>query len=162
MSSIDSTPHPPPTVAPTEPESPEAGRRAGYVAAIAVNLILLWVAHHLLEWGWPRFLTDEFDDVLPILTLSIVATIVANALFVVFDPKWFQHLANLVTSAIALVCAVVVSRVFPFDFTDYATDWTWLARLVVVLGIVGTAIAVVVNAVSVVLDVARAGRSAAR
>jgi hypothetical protein len=159
MSPIDSAPQPSPAVTPTEPESPPAGRRAGYVAAIVVNLVLLWIVHHLLDWDWPRFLTDEFDDVLPVLTASIIATIVANAVFVVFDPPWFRHLANVVTSAIALACAVVVSRVFPFDFSDYATDWTWLARLVVVVGVVGTAVAVVVNTVSLVLDVARAGRS---
>jgi hypothetical protein len=158
MSPTDSLTHPPPIV---DPAAAAPGRRVGYVASIVINLVLLWVVHHLLEWGWPRFLTDDFEDVLPILTLSIVASIAANVLFVVVDADWFQHLCNLVTAAIAVAVGIVTYQVFPFDFADYATDWAWLARLLIVLGTAGTAIAVVVNAVSLVVDAVRAWRPTA-
>ena len=40
-------------------------RRVGYMAAAVVNTVMLWVANHLLGWGWPPFLTRSFEDLLP-------------------------------------------------------------------------------------------------
>lgn len=40
----------------------QATRRVGYVAAAVVNGGMLWVANHLLGWGWPPFLTSSFED----------------------------------------------------------------------------------------------------
>ena len=48
-----------------QPRSP-AARRFGYLVAIGVNLVLLYVVNNLLEWGVPEFLTDDFERVLPI------------------------------------------------------------------------------------------------
>ena len=129
--------------------TPAPGRRFGYVIAIAMNAVGLWVARHLLQWGWPRFLTDEFDQLLPILTVSFVAGMVANGLFVLADPPRFKALCNAVTSVISVVVAVRTWQVFPFDFSTYAYDWTWVARVVIVLAAVGSAIAVVANLIAV-------------
>lgn len=142
--------------APTAPSPPEqrertavppaaSGRRAGYVATVIVNAVLLWISHQLLDWGWPRFLTDDFDEVLPIVSASFVAAIVANLAFVVYDPRWFSSLLEALTSAISLAAGIVVLRVFPFDFSSYARDWSWLVRTVIVVGIVATAITLVVH-----------------
>ena len=45
--------------------APAPGRRSGYVVAVAINAALLWVTHQLLDWGWPRFLTEDFEELLP-------------------------------------------------------------------------------------------------
>ena len=62
--------------------TPAPGRRGGYVIAIAMNAVGLWVTRRLLEWGWPRFLTDDFKQLLPILTVSFVAGMAVNAVLV--------------------------------------------------------------------------------
>ena len=129
--------------------TPAPGRRGGYVIAIAMNAVGLWVTRRLLEWGWPRFLTDDFDELLPILTVSFVAGMVVNALFVVADPPRFKALCNVVTSVISLVVAVRTWQVFPFDFSSYAFDWTWVARVLIVIAAVGSGIAVVANLIGV-------------
>jgi hypothetical protein len=136
---------------------PAAERRAGYVAAAIVNSVLLWVAHQLLDWGWPSFLTPEFDEVLPIVSASFVASIVANVLFVVHDPPWFRSLLDAVTSAISLTAGIRVLQVFPFDFSTWGTDWSWLVRTVLVVGVVATAIAVVVHTVRLLDEAIRLG-----
>lgn len=41
-------------------------------------------------------------------------------------------------------------QVFPFDFAGYATDWSWLLRVAVIVGVVGTGIGVVVHLVKLV------------
>ena len=139
--------------------APEQGRRAGYVIAVAINAVLLWVSHQLLDWGWPRFLTGDFEELLPVITLSLVASMVVNALFVVADPPWFKSLCNVVTSAISLAVAVRTWQVFPFDFSSYAVDWSTMARVVVIVAAVGSAIATVVNLVNVPRELARSGRT---
>ena len=130
--------------------TPAPGRRGGYVIAIAMNAVGLWVTRRLLEWGWPRFLTDDFERLLPILTVSFVAGMVVNALFVVADPPRFKALCNMVTSVISLVVAVRTWQVFPFDFSSYAFDWTWVARVLIVIAAVGSGIAVVANLIGLV------------
>ena len=125
------------------------GRKVGYVVAVAINAVLLWVSHQLLEWGWPRFLTEDYEQLLGIITASFVATIIANALFVLADPPWFKALANTATSAISFAVAWRTWQVFPFDFSTYARDWSTLVRVILVVAMVGTAIATVVNLVLV-------------
>ena len=139
---------------PTVTESRRPGRRFGYLVAAAINGVLLWVFHQLLDWGWPKFLTDDFEQVLPILSVSLVATIVANLLFVAYDPRWFRALAESVTSALSLASAVRMWQVFPFDFSTMARDWSTLARVLIAVGIAGLVIAVVANVVTFLVAVA--------
>lgn len=122
------------------------GSRIGYLVAIGLQAFFLWVAHQLLEWGWPSFLTADFDEVLPWVTASLVASMVVNACFLVKDDGWFRALGDATTAAFGLASAIVTWQVFPFDFSGWDTDWSWLVRLVVAVGIVGSAIALVVNA----------------
>lgn len=129
---------------------PDAGRRAGYVVAVIVNGILLWVAHQLLDWGWPGFLTQDFDRLLPLLTVSFVVSMVVNTAYLARDRGRFRAFAEGFDAAIALVVSIQTWDVFPFDFTGYDHDWTWLARTLLVIAIVGTTIALVVHLVRLV------------
>jgi hypothetical protein len=140
------------TTSPTTERSGRSasGRRAGYVITAAINAAVLWIAHQLLDWQWPRFLTDEFADVLPLITISCIASIVTNLAYVWYDPAWFKSSGNLVTSGIDLIVAIQMYVVFPFDFSTYATNWSWLARTVLIVVIVGTSITVIVELVRLV------------
>jgi hypothetical protein len=130
----------------------------GYAVAIGVNLLGLYVAHHLLVWGWPAFLTQQYDQLLPIITLSIVATIVANVAFLVYDAPWFKSLANAITAAIAFVVALRTYQVFPFDFSSYAHDWSTPVRLVIVLTMAGASIGCLVESIRFLTWPLRAAR----
>ncbi len=129
------------------------GRRFGYFVAAAVNAVVLWIAHHLLEWEWPRFLTADFDEVLPILSASLVAAIVVNLLWVVHDPPWLKALGNVVTSAFGVAVGVRTWQVFPFDFSTYSIDWSTLIRVAVAVGVIGSAIGLIVHVVRLVAAV---------
>jgi hypothetical protein len=137
--------------APTGSRRPTpAARRFGYVVAIAVNGTMLWVAHQLLGWGWPDFLTDDFDEVLWLLSASFLAGIVVNACFLLYDRGRFRALGDLVTALFGLLVSLRVWDVFPFDFSGYDNDWSWLFRVGLVVAIGGTAIAIIVNVVKLV------------
>jgi hypothetical protein len=124
---------------------PAHSARPGYVAAIVVQAAMLWVANHLLEWGWPSFLTSSFEQVLPWIAASIIVSMAVNACFIVWDRGWFRALGDTATATMGVAVGVVTWDVFPFDFSGWGTDWTWLVRLVVAVGIVGSAISVLVN-----------------
>ncbi len=125
-----------------------AAPRLGYLVAAALNGEFLWVAHQLLDWEWPGFLTAEFDDLLPIVTVSFILSIVANLVYV-FDDGWpIKPVGELVTTVIGFVVALRTWQVFPFEFTG--NDWSWLARVVLIVAMVGTVIGSIAALVTLV------------
>ncbi len=129
---------------------PVAVRRFGYVVAIVVNAVMWYLAHQLPDWEWARFLTSDFDRILPWIDVSFGATIATNILFLAYDPRWFRSIGSIITSAISLGLAIRTLQVFPFDFSTYDVDWSWLARLVTIVAIVGTIIGLIAEAVRLV------------
>lgn len=125
---------------------PSAGaKRFGYVIGIVFNVAMYYVAHRLLEWEWPSFLTTEFNDVLPYLSVSLIAGMITNALFIGYDAAWFKSVSNIVTSVISFVVGVQMYQVFPFDFSGYETDWAKIFRFAIVVGLVAIVMAVLVE-----------------
>ena len=124
--------------------------RAGYVVAAVVNLGALWLVNQLLGWGWPPFLTPEFEDLLPIIDVSLVASAVVNLCWACWDPTWFRHLGQIGLNLVSLVVAVRTWQIFPFDFSS--STWETVTRMLVGLCIFGIVIATVVEAVKLVVD----------
>ncbi len=61
------------TTAPsTTTGSTEGTRRFGYFVAIVVNLVLLWVVQNILTWDVAPFLTDDFEILIPITSVSLM------------------------------------------------------------------------------------------
>lgn len=136
-----------PPAAPERPpvRMPTPVRRFGHLVAAMANVVLLWVAHQLLDWGWPGFLTEEFELVLGLVTASFIASIVVNLALAVRPGGRFRVLTDLVTAGFGLAVGLRMLEVFPFDFSGYANDWSGLATLAIVVGILATGIAIVVN-----------------
>ena len=122
---------------------PIPNRRPGYVIAIVVNAVLLWVANNLLAWEWPKFLTDDFAQVLPYINLSLAATMAANLIWLAFDPAWFRSLLQIGLNLIAILVSLRMYAVFPFDFSAYTGNWETVARILIVIAVVASAIGVV-------------------
>lgn len=122
---------------------PTAARRFGYSLAVVGNAVGLWLVHQLLDWHWPAFLTADFREVLPLLSASLVAGLVANVVFHVRDRGVVRALGDGVTSALGIAVSVRLLQVFPVDFTGYDRDWSGLVRVLLVVGIVGSAIGLV-------------------
>lgn len=129
-------------------------RRGGYMVAIIVNVVLLWVAHNLLAWDLLPFVTADFADVLPLITLSVVTTIAANVAYVGYDPTWLRALGDALTTAVSLLATVRLLTVFPFDLSTGTLDAA--VRGVLWLVVIGSGIAVVVNLVRGVTALIRA------
>jgi hypothetical protein len=130
-----------------EREVREGGRRAGYVATAIVNLIVLYIMNNLLLWHVP-FLTDSFVAPLAIMNISLLATVAANLLFLVFDPEWFRLLVRLGLNLVALAAMYTLYIIFPFDFG--VAGWDTIVRITLVLGMVGVSIGTIVDFIRLV------------
>jgi hypothetical protein len=96
-------------------EPREWGRTSGYIASIVIDMILLYVVQHLVDWNVP-WITPAWSDVVWAVNLSLTASIVANALLLAYDRPWFHRLVEVITTALALVTAYWIYLVFPFNF----------------------------------------------
>lgn len=132
------------------------GTTAGYVAAAVVNAILLVAVNSDALWNWLTFVTPDVGLVLPIVRLSLTAAIVVNLAYVVYDARWFHAATQVVVLAINLRATVRILRVFPFDFSGYDLPWATVVRVVLIVALVGIAIAMVVEVVRFIGAVARA------
>lgn len=130
---------------PAKPRPSPAARRAGYVVAIALNLALLGVIHAWPGWRELSFLTEETTRVLPWVTAQLGVAIAWNLLWLVRDPRWSRALGDVVTSALGVVVTAQILTVFPFAFDDDGASWETVARVVLWVGLVGSAIGVVAN-----------------
>ena len=144
MTSASAPVRPPAPASPPATNLGPAARRFGHGLAIVLNAAALWLVHQLVGWGWPGFLTDAFAEVLPVLSASLVAQIVANVVFLARDRGRVRALGDLVTSAFGIAVSLQLLRVFPFTFAGYDHDWAWLVRVVLLVGVIGSAIGAVV------------------
>lgn len=140
------------SAAPEQPRGrvPTSAKRVGYLVAAALNGVLLWAAHQLLDWGWPGFLTTDFERVLGLVTASIIASMAVNLALAVNHRGRARAFGDLVTAAFAMAVGLRFWEVFPFDFTGYATDWSTAMRIALGLGIAATGIAIIANLVKLV------------
>ena len=120
---------------------PTSSRRPGYVVGALVNAALLWLVHVWPGWEAMPFLTADMQQVLGLVDASLVAGVVVNAAHLVRDPDWLTPAGNLVTTTFGLAAAVRILRVFPFDLDP---GWAAVARVVLVVAVVGSAIALLV------------------
>ena len=134
---------PPVTTARRQPLKPRPApgvRRFGYVVAATANALVLYLVNDRPGWDAVPFLTDDTTLVLGAVNASIAAGLVANLLYLLADPPRLRALGDAVTTAVGLYAMVRVWQVFPFDVTD---GWTTLLRVLLVVGIAGSGIALV-------------------
>lgn len=133
-----------------------AARRLGYLAAIAINVLLIFAINEWPGWREVSFLTDETTSVIPLVNAALVISVVINAIYLVADPRWLRALGEAVNAAVSFVVILVVFTVWPFDFSAWSFDWTMLVQIMGVIGLVGSLVAVITNLVTFTREVGRA------
>jgi hypothetical protein len=140
----------------TSPASPvlaakeRAARKIAYGASVVVNLVMLFVINNLLEWDWFRFLTTDFGPMLWLINVSLVATVLINLVWLGYDPVWFRSLSQIGLNLISAVVTIRMYQVFPFDFSAYEFNWAPVARLAIILTMVGLALGTITELVKLV------------
>ncbi|MEU5264660.1 hypothetical protein [Amycolatopsis sp. NPDC021455] len=124
---------------------PVRTRRAGYLVGVVANSVLLVLVNAWPGWEVLPFLTPAFPTVLGLVDLALVAGLVTGLVQLWQDPEWLVALDGVVTSCAGLAALVRLWQVFPFDFTGTTFDWALTVRIVLVVGLAGTAIGLLVQ-----------------
>lgn len=121
---------------PGRPRRSAAARRTGYAIAALVNAALLYGVNVWPGWQVVPFLTDELEQVLGLLNLSLVIGIGVNLVYLFRDPPRLRALGDLITTGVGLLVMLRLWQVFPVDLDP---GWALLARAMLGLGILGSA-----------------------
>jgi len=125
-----------------------AARRVGYLVGIVVSAALLFVLNGQPGWQALPFLTSDTSEVIGLVNLSLAVSLAVNVVYLFYDPPWLKSLGDLITSGVGLVVAVRIWQVFPFAFHGSSAWWSTAVRVLLILAIAGSAIGIVVQAVS--------------
>jgi hypothetical protein len=139
----------------TKSRTPVA-RRAGYVIAVLVNTLLIYLINVWPGWDVLPFLTSGMTQVLPLINLSLVAGVAVNLVYLAHDARWLVAAGGLVINGIGLAAVVRMWQVFPFDFAA-GSAWQTVVRVLLLLAMAGSVIGIVVQIVTLLR--AAAGRS---
>lgn len=120
-------------------------RRFGYTVAVVVNLVLVWVVQNIVEWDIVPFLTEEFEQVVPITIFSLVLSAIANVVFLFKDTGRFKKAVDILTTGVTFVVVVRTYQVFPFELESAF----WL-RVLMILVAVAIAAAVLAQLIQLI------------
>ena len=139
----------------SKPRPTVSARRVGYLIAVLVNVVGLWVLNVYPGWGTLPFLTADTIHALGLVSAAMIVNLAANIVFLFRDGPSLKSLGDLVTTAVALAALLKVWSVFPFAFGDFFFGYAeQIARAVLVVSIIGTAVAIIVQLVLLVRNLA--------
>lgn len=122
------------------PSTTSPAARTGDLGSVIINGVFLVLLNVAPGWQVLPFLTADTTRVLGAVNASIVASIVAGLVYVVVGSRTIRAVGGVVTAGFALVALLRIWRVFPFDFTGSAYDWTLVTRVVLGFAVAATVV----------------------
>jgi uncharacterized membrane protein len=153
----------------------QSGRIVAYAFAIAWSIVLLiffnffnqYVAYYQSEtvggitiWTRYPFFTGDINLWLPILTTTLIISIIGHIILIILDRYILREMVHIVINAFALWTVLTLLSVFPFDFgvipDPAAADATYLGvRILLIFISVGIGIAILVRVIKLIVNVVR-------
>ncbi len=151
------------------------GRITASAFAIAWSIALLiffnffnqYVAYYHSEtvgsittWIRYPFFTEDINLWLPILTATLIISIIGHIILIILDRYMLREMIHIVINAFALWAVLTLLTVFPFDFSvipsTSAADATYLGvRIFLIFISVGVGIAILVSVIKLIVNVVR-------
>jgi len=150
-----------------------SGRITASAFAIAWSIALLiffnffnqYVAYYHSEtvggittWIRYPFFTEDINLWLPILTATLIISIIGHIILIILDRYMLREMIHIVINAFALWTVLTLLTVFPFDFSvipsTSAADATYLGvRIFLIFISVGVGIAILVRVIKLIVNV---------
>jgi len=172
------------TESPAQPEPAKLrdyveGRREARIAASAVaiawSIVLLVFFHffnqyvayyhsetagHVTTWTRYPFFTEEISLWLPILTATLIISIVGHFVLIIFDRYILREVIQIVLDVLGLATVLTLLSIFPFDFSvipdTTSADITHIVVTVVLAGIsVGFGIGILVRVIKLIVNLVK-------
>jgi len=152
-----------------------SGRITASAFAIAWSIALLiffnffnqYVAYYHSEtvggittWIRYPFFTEDVNLWLPILTTTLIITIIGHIILIILDRYILREMIHIVINAFSLWTVLTLLTVFPFDFSvipsTTAAEATYLGvRIFLIFISVGVGIAILVRVIKLIVNVVR-------
>jgi len=152
-----------------------SGRITASAFAIAWSIALLiffnffnqYVAYYQSEtvggittWTRYPFFTEDINLWLPILTATLIISIIGHIILIILDRYILREMIHIVINAFALWTVLTLLTVFPFDFSvipnPTAAEATYLGvRIFLIFISVGVGIAILVGVIKLIVNVVR-------
>jgi len=153
----------------------KGGRITASAFAIAWSVALLiffnffdqYIAYYQSEtvggvttWIRYPFFTEDINLWLPVLTATLIISIIGHIILIIIDRYILRELAHIVISAFSLWTILTLLTVFPFDFSvipsPATADATYLGvRIFLIFIAIGVGIAILVRAIKLIVNVAK-------
>ena len=139
----------------------------GIVLLIFFNFFNQYVAYYHSETvggvtAWIRypFFTEDINLWLPILTATLIITVIGHIVLIILDRYILRAMIHIVINAFALWTVLALQSVFPFDFSvipnPAAADATYLGvRIFLIFISVGVGVALLVKVIKLIVNVVR-------
>lgn len=154
----------------------KTARITGYSIAIAWDIVLIiffnfysrYIAYYQYNeltksWGIFPFVTGTFVAWLPILTISLVVSIMGNIILIINDSFYVNNVTNIVMNIFGIASVSTLLSLFPFDF-NVSSDVNLNGILVpivtafLILIIVGLGIGILVRFIKILVETAKSGQ----
>ena len=152
-----------------------SGRITASAFAIAWSIVLLiffnffnqYVAYYHSEtvggittWTRYPFFTEDVNLWLPILTATLIITIIGHIIMIILDRYILREIINIVINAFSLWTVLILLFVFPFDFSvipsTTAAEATYLGvRIFLIFISIGVGIGILVSVIKLIVNVVR-------
>ncbi len=119
----------------------------------------------MVTWTRHPFFTSEINLWLPILTTTLVISIIGHIVLIIVDRKILRQAIRIIIDGFAMATVITLVTVFPFDFgvipNAVAAAGTHIGVLVVLICIaVGLGISLLVRVIKLLVDLAKAASTA--
>jgi uncharacterized membrane protein len=123
-----------------------------YYSSETVDGITTWIRY--------PFFTENVNLWLPVLTATLIISIIGHIIMIIFDRYILRELIHVIINAFALWTILTLLSVFPFDFTvipdPAAVDATYFGvRIFLIFIAVAVGIALLVRAIKLIVNVVR-------
>jgi len=155
------------------PKDNKAGRITGYSIAIAWCFVLIiffnfyskYIAYYQYDeltksWNIFPFVTSSFIAWLPILTISLVVSIIGNIILIINDSYNVSNITNIVMNIFSIASVSTLLSLFPFDFSVFpgmnlSGILVPVVTIVLIVIIIGLGIDILVRFIKIIVKVAK-------
>jgi hypothetical protein len=95
------------------------------------------------------YLTENYQDCLWAINVSLGAVIIVNFVFIFYDRDFFKHLLQVFTSAASFMALYVIYAVFPFIFPG--PGWYLGLSIFLILAMVVTGASIIYNIIRTII-----------
>ncbi len=137
------------------------------VALVVFNVFNQYIAFYngetadgTIVWTSYPFFTDDINLWLPILTLTLILSIISHIVFIIFDNYILRELGYIILDVFALATVLTLLTIFPFDFSQLpdsmAAEITHAAVTIsLILVSFGIGIGILVRLIKLIVNLAR-------